>query len=292
MTTSRSEFSLTALAFLWAFCVSTGTPQVNKAPTSGEKQVMFLDSGNNGQHLVAIEGQQVEITLRAMSPCEPLVSSPSIRLQSVALDWPPPPGLSTHIYIFQAASPGEAQVKIPITDCSNPDLPGGPTFTATIRVEPSDGGPATPYASRTQDQANTAPWTGGWTTILSNDLRQSFMPSLPKLTGVELELVVGNPGPASSAVTVTLLNARGEVQSVVSKTVPVDDCGHALFVFPNGGWRVSPGDVYSIKVHGDEGVFGWKYVVGGYSRGAASFNGKPLLQSARSTFLFRTFGAS
>jgi hypothetical protein len=38
-------------------------------------------------------------------------------------------------------------------------------------------------------------------------------------------------------------------------------------------------------------TFGWKYVVGGYEKGEATFNGKPLLSQARSTFLFRTFGA-
>jgi hypothetical protein len=65
-----------------------------------------------------------------------------------------------------------------------------------------------------------------------------------------------------------------------------------LFVFPKGGWPVSPGEIYSIEVHSDGGVFGWKYVVGGYSRGAASSNSKPLLQGVRSTFLFRTLGAS
>jgi hypothetical protein len=37
-------------------------------------------------------------------------------------------------------------------------------------------------------------------------------------------------------------------------------------------------------------TFGWKYVVAGYEKGAATFNGKPLLPGARSTFLFRTFG--
>src|SRR5216684_2869264 len=79
--------------------------------------------------------------------------------------------------------------------------------------------------------------------------------------------------------------------AVVSKTVPVADCGHVLFVFPNGGLRVSPGQVYSIRLSGGS-VFGWKYVVGGYASGAASFNGRPLLPNTRSTFLFRTFGAS
>ena len=291
MTTSWSAFSLTALAFLWTFCVSGGGQQVNKPPTGGEQQVMFLDFGNNGQRLVATVGQQIEISLGAMSPCEPVVSSASIQLESVALEWPPPPGLATRVYIFFAASPGEAEVRIATTDCSNPDLPGGRTFGATIRVEPTDGELSTPYASETADQVNGAPWTGAWTVGLSNDLRQSFTPSLPRLTGVELQLVAGNPGPANSEVTVTLRNAKGEILSVISRTVPVDDCGQVLFVCPEGGWPVSPGDVYSIEVHGD-GVFGWKYVVGGYSRGSASFNGKPLLQGARSTFLFRTFGAS
>jgi len=76
----------------------------------------------------------------------------------------------------------------------------------------------------------------------------------------------------------------------VSKTVLVADCRQVLFVFPNGGLRVSPGQVYSIRLSGGS-VFGWKYVVGGYASGAASFNGRPLLPDTRSTFLCRTFGA-
>ena len=77
---------------------------------------------------------------------------------------------------------------------------------------------------------------------------------------------------------------------VISKTVPVDDCGLVRFVFPNGGAHVSPGLVYSIRLNGGS-LFGWKYVVGGYKNGEALFNGKPLLQGGHSSFLFRTFGA-
>jgi hypothetical protein len=62
------------------------------------------------------------------------------------------------------------------------------------------------------------------------------------------------------------------------------------FFFPKGTWRVLPGQVYSIRLQGDS-LFGWKYVVGGYKNGAASFNGKPLLPDKRSTFLFPRFGA-
>lgn len=65
--------------------------------------------------------------------------------------------------------------------------------------------------------------------------------------------------------------------------------GHVRFAF--GGLEVSPGKVYSIRLSGGT-VFGWKYVVGGYKKGSASFNGRPLLRDARSTFLFRTFGGT
>jgi hypothetical protein len=87
----------------------------------------------------------------------------------------------------------------------------------------------------------------------------------------------------------TLFDAAGQSLPTVSKTVKVADCGHVRFAF--GGLEVSPGKVYSIRLSG-ETVFGWKYVVGGYQKGSASFNGRPLLQDARSTFLFRTFGGT
>jgi hypothetical protein len=62
-----------------------------------------------------------------------------------------------------------------------------------------------------------------------------------------------------------------------------------LFVFPNGGVDISPGQLYSLRLSGGT-TFGWKYVVGGYEKGSTSFNGQPLLRDARSTFLFKTFG--
>jgi len=291
MANSRSAFSLVALAFLWTSCANAGAQKAGISSTSAKQQILSLNFTNNGQHVAATVGQQIEIRLGAMAPYDPQVSSSAIRLESVALDWPPNPGLATHVYIFEAAAEGEGAVKVPITDCSNPDLPGGLTFAVTIRVGRADAGRSTHYASRTPDQANTAQWENAWTNLEFNVLRQSFMPSRPRLTAVEVELVVANPGPASSEVTMTLLNAGGDPLAVVAKTVPVDACRHVLFVFPNGGLRVSPGQLYSIELSGGAGLFGWKYVMGGYTNGAASFNGKPLLRDARSTFLFRTFGA-
>jgi hypothetical protein len=77
------------------------------------------------------------------------------------------------------------------------------------------------------DQANTAPWKIGWTNLL-NDVRQTFTPPLPKLTGVEVGLVVANPGPSDGEVTMYLGNAAGDVLADVSKTVPGADCGHSV----------------------------------------------------------------
>lgn len=104
------------------------------------------------------------------------------------------------------------------------------------------------------------------------------------------ELAVGNPGPQEQEVTLQLLSAGGELLATVSRNVPVNDSSHALFVFPEGGLPVTPGEVYSIRLSGKY-LFGWKYVMGGYKNGEASFNGRPLVPDARSTFLFRTFGA-
>ena len=140
------------------------------------------------------------------------------------------------------------------------------------------------------DQANDAKWTGAWTNLV-NDVRQTFTPTMPKLTAVAVNLMVLNPGPEEEEVTLRVLNTAGEILATVSRSVPVSESSHALFLFPEGGLAVTPGEVYSISVSG-EYLFGWKYVVGGYENGEASFNGRPLLPDARSTFLFTTFGAS
>jgi hypothetical protein len=138
------------------------------------------------------------------------------------------------------------------------------------------------------DQVNDTPWAGAWTNLV-NDARQTFTPSLPKLVGVEVELVVANPGPPDEVLTMELLDSN-EHSVVTKKTVSTAECDHVLFVFPDSGVEVSPGKIYSLQLTGGN-TFGWKYVVGGYKEGGASFNGRALLPDNRSTFLFRTFGA-
>jgi hypothetical protein len=294
MTNSRSPVFLVAMVFLWTACGTAEAQKVDVSSTSTTQQVLPLNFTNNGQHLTVSVGQQIEITLGTVGGPqygEPLVSSPTIRLESTALGWPPNPGGPSFTYIFEAAAEGEAQVTVPTIYSQDQDLTRRLTFTVTIRVGPATGGRSAAYASRTPDQANTASWTNAWTNLF-NDVRQTFQPSLPRLTGVEVQLVVANAGAASDEVTMTLVNAAGQVLADVSKTVPVAECSHVLFLLPKGGARVLPGQVYGIQLHGDSGLFGWKYVVGGYANGAASFNGRPLLPDTRSTFLFRTFGAS
>jgi hypothetical protein len=80
--------------------------------------------------------------------------------------------------------------------------------------------------------------------------------------------------------------------AALSKTVSADDCNHVLFLLPKSGLQVSPGQVYTIQLWELGGVFGWKYVVGGYREGEASalHGSNPPLPDTRSTFLFKTFG--
>jgi hypothetical protein len=138
------------------------------------------------------------------------------------------------------------------------------------------------------DQVNTDGWNKAWTNLL-NDAEQSFTPALPILRAVEVELVVGNPGASEDELTLTLLDVNGRSLAVVGQDVPTAESDHVIFIFPNDGVKLSPGESYRLKLSGGA-TFGWKYVVGGYENGEATFNGKPLLRDARSTFLFRTFG--
>jgi hypothetical protein len=250
-------------------------------PENAAGQILFLTKANDGQRVAAAVGQQIEISLATVGPGsygDPIVSSAAIRFRNVA--WPrlQNPGGPTQIYVFQAAAEGEAEIRIPHS--------GRDPFSVTVRVGANTGN--SEQARMTPDQANDAKWKGARAN-LANDVRQTFRPTMPKLTAVEVNLAVANPGPEAEDVTLQVLNAAGELLAMVSRSVPMSECSHALFVFPEGGVVITPGDVYSIRLSG-EYLYGWKYVVGGYENGEASFNGRALLADARSTFLFRTFG--
>ncbi len=148
---------------------------------------------------------------------------------------------------------------------------------------------AAPSPSMKPDQVNAARWDKAWTNLV-NDAEQTFTPSMPRLLAVEVELVVANAGPAEDDLTLTVLDTTGQAVAVMTETVQTSDCDHTMFVIPKDGIDVTPGQTYRLKLTGGT-LFGWKYVLGGYKKGAATFNGRPLLPKARSTFLFRTFGA-
>ena len=139
------------------------------------------------------------------------------------------------------------------------------------------------------DQINTAGWDKAWTNLV-NDAEQSFMPELPRLRAVEVELVVGNPGPPDDELTLTVLDAQDHTVAVVAQRVSTDNPDNIMFNMPADGVALDPGQLYRLRLSGGP-TFGWKYIVGGYPHGEATFNGKPLLAQARSSFLFRTFGA-
>lgn len=160
---------------------------------------------------------------------------------------------------------------------------------AGMNAAVSSENPTPQEAAMILDQVNTEGWDKAWTNLV-NDVRQSFTPTLPRLEAVEVELVVGNRGAEEERLTLTVLEASGRVVASTSKTVQTKNCDQVTFVIPKGGVNVTPGQVYLLKLSGGN-TFGWKYVVGGYEKGAATFNGKALLPGARSTFLFRTFGA-
>lgn len=290
MTSSRLAVMLVAPALLGTVCANAEAQKADVSSTSIKQQVLSFDFTNNGQHVTSIVGQQIEIILGSVGPTQygaPLVSSTAIRLESTAVEWPANPGGRTFVYIFEAAAEGEAQVIIPFLHSPDPDTTKKKTFMLMIRV---GSAAEKPRPSRKPDQSNTATWTNAWANLLNN-AQQTFTPSLSTLTSVEVELVVANPGPPDEEVTLDLLNAEGEVLAVISRTVPVEDCGHVQFFFPGGGRQVSPGQAYSIRLRGS-GLLGWKYVTGGYKNGDASLSGKPLVPNNRSTFLFRTFGAN
>lgn len=170
---------------------------------------------------------------------------------------------------------------VALTTSSCRQRPSAPAVRAQLPTEAQ-------RPSMTVDQTNTTAWVNAWTNLV-NDVRQTFTPSLPTLAGVQVGLVVVNPGPPDDTLTLEVLDASERSVAVATQTVPTTDYEHVLFVFPDGGVEVSPGQLYSLRLSGST-TFGWKYVVGGYEKGSASFNGKPLLPDARSTFLFQTFG--
>jgi hypothetical protein len=299
MTTSKSPALWAAVAIVLVVCANAQMQNRDASSSASVQNFLLLDFANNGQSVNAIVGERIELTLWIVGGPkygDPQISSSAIRLEDTALglqpNMPPPPGGPVFIYIFEAITEGEAEIKIPVLNALDPETERMRGFSVTIRVGSRSGNHSLRANLRT-DQENTEPWRNR-SVNLDNPLVESFVPSLPNLTAVEVELLAVRPGPPTTGeISMTILNPK-EKMMVASlwKTVSVEDCSHVLFLLPGGGLQVSPGQVYIIQLNGD--VFGWKYVVGGYREGAASapHGSNPPLPDTRSTFLFKTFGTN
>src|SRR6516162_10900663 len=145
----RPGVMLVALVLWGPLCADANAQKVRMSPTSIKQQVLSLNFTNNGQHVKATVGQQIEITLGTVGPAQygvPLVSSTAVRLESTALNWPPNPGGPTFVYIFEAAEAGEAQVIIPILHSPEPD-----------------------YAEKKYFCNDDSSWTGSWKATCSRE---------------------------------------------------------------------------------------------------------------------------
>jgi hypothetical protein len=306
VTNSRSLVLWTALAMSPGICSKAQAQTEQEFLPTPPPSWLSIGIANSGQHLSATVGQQIEITLWAIGGAsygEPQISSPAVRQEETAMG-PPNPGGPISIFIFEAAAEGEAEINVPFFSAMDrtPAARGG--FAVTIRVGPAPGNLRKRIAPRSLDQENDEPWDNEWIGLdyvrdpgvppksAIRVLSQTFVPRLSRLTAIDVELAVAKPGQSTGDVEMELVNEH-QVLADVWRTVSVADSDHVLFILPNGGMTVAPGQVYSIRLESTDGVFGWKYVVGGYAKGTASNERKPLLQDGRRcTFLFRTFGGN
>lgn len=311
MTDSRSLVLWVALALMPGVCSNAQMRNEHGSSPASPQSFLSLDYADNGDSVDTTFGERIELTLGSVggpSYGDPQISSPAIRLDATALYINPggliSPGGPTFIYMFEAVTEGEAQIKVPLKGAFDPEtgkVRTLRTFSVRIRVGPATGNSRRQESRLRLDQENSEPWnyaSVGLDYVIGPGIRpksairvlsQTFVPRLPKLAAIEVELAAVKPGQSTGDVDLTLMS-KYQVLAQVWKTVPAAACDHVLFLLPNGGVTVVPGHAYSIELTGIGGVLGWKYVVGGYAKGAASSERKPLLQSGRSTFLFRTFG--
>jgi hypothetical protein len=269
--------ALTLLAWL-LLLPGTSHSQTLNAPSTPPQSMLSLNPANKGQHLFASVGEIIQIDLQTLTSAgygTPQISTPNIRFQNLVTTGRPNPGSPQPLYMFEALSAGTARIEI------HSNIPENAPFNVTIDVLPDTGPNA---IAPVLDQASSSDANAG-STILTNVLGQTFVPTLPRLTKVEVELAVLNPGKSEDDLDIWLLNSKGETLAHASKSIPAPAAGWATFVFPN--LDLVPGDSYSIRVHGGSS-FGWKYVTSGYKRGEALWNQKPF--GGRRAFLFRTYG--
>jgi hypothetical protein len=191
----------------------------------------------NGKHTVAYADGRVE-----------RVSAEALEAQLKEAGIAMPPG----------ATPGEQ------TDTSNEQHSAGASDPAKPHRIPGREKPDGANASTHIDQRNLPAWTGGWT-AMSWVQSQTFQPSFPILTGVDLDIRTANPTQGDDTITVEVLK-EGERIATVSQVVPVGFEGLLHFDF-DPEVLVNAGESYLLRVDGSKDTFGWKYGGDTYAKG-------------------------
>jgi hypothetical protein len=121
---------------------------------------------------------------------------------------------------------------------------------------------------------------------MSWDIAQTFKPSMPILTGVDIDVLTANPHLGGDFITVEIVH-NGQVLASASRHVSVGFNGLLHFDFPKE-LSVIVGDTYAISVPGSKDTFGWKYSGGDtYSGGMRFLGGVP---QENHDCLFQTYG--
>jgi beta-lactamase regulating signal transducer with metallopeptidase domain len=123
-----------------------------------------------------------------------------------------------------------------------------------------------------------APEQTAWTNMVPpNQNGQTFTATRPHITGVEVDLITGNPRPGDrDTLTLTLATLGGDVLAQVHRTLASGRDGWVCFAMPPGGIDVTPGETLALHLE-DTGkvIFGWRYGVDGYPRGHALWLNRP-----------------
>ena len=233
------------------------------------RPVLSLTRANAGEHVIATVGQIIQVDLESLAGAgygTPQVSSPHVEYRNSVRAMPPNPGGVLPVFIFEAVSVGDAEIRV-----ARGDLPG---FAVTVEVKPSA---VTGEAATRLDQPGER---GG-----------ADFHSVPAETGKsrssagrsESRLCGGRRYRDSSRL-YGATHGRGG-KNLVHGT-------HRMGVFCLRQRRTRRHARRGLR-HRGQGTtrFGWKYAAKGYGRGEALFNGKPLLKGAHSSFLFKTFGS-
>lgn len=174
-------------------------------------------------------------------------------------------------------------------------VPTTPSTATTPSTVPSATTPTTTPKTLTtassprNDQVNDRNWAGQSSPILPDQhVVQVVVPSLRRLTGVQIALTTINAGRTGDTVTLTVSGPNGELAEV-SQGFNAGFDGFFLFDMPgDDGVDVVPGEPLSLSLSDSgSGTFGWKYIEGNpYPPGAASIAGGPYSYD----FMFRTVG--